>query len=159
VSVNRYQPHVLVLPEDAANGQLATGFVLDPSLQTRNIQVLPEVGGWNEVLNRFNSDHVAQMDRFQERRMILLIDFDGNTNRLDHAREAIPPHLANRVFVLGAFTNPEDLRNALGAYEEIGRDMARDCREGTNATWSHSLLQHNEAELIRLRAEVLPILF
>lgn len=45
MSVNRYQPHVLVLPEDDANRQLANGFVLDldATVLTR-IQVLEEVG-------------------------------------------------------------------------------------------------------------------
>jgi hypothetical protein len=159
VSVNKYQPHVLVLPEDGANGHLATGFVLHPSLRTRKIQILPEAGGWNEVLNRFTLDHVAQMDRFPERRMILLIDFDGNTNRLNQAMAVIPARLTNRVFVLGALTNPEDLRTALGPYENIGRDMATDCRQGSNTTWGHALLQHNQGELNRMRPDILPILF
>jgi hypothetical protein len=29
MSVNKYHPHVLVLPEDDANRQLANGFLLD----------------------------------------------------------------------------------------------------------------------------------
>ncbi len=91
--------------------------------------------------------------------MILLIDFDGNKNRLNQAKAAIPPRLANRVFVLGTLTNPEDLRSALGTYETIGRDMAKDCREGTDTTWGHALLQHNESELNRMRQDILPILF
>jgi hypothetical protein len=73
---NRYQPHVLVLPEDDANSRLANGFLLDldQSAFTR-IQVLPEVGGWRAVLDTFESDHVAGMDRYTERYMVLLIDF------------------------------------------------------------------------------------
>jgi hypothetical protein len=159
VSVNRYQPHVFVLPEDDANGQLATGFLLDHSLRTRKIQVLPEVGGWTEVLDHFNSEHVAQMDRFPGRRMILLIDFDGNTNRVNQAKAAIPPRLASRVFILGTLTEPEDLKTDLGTYETIGQDMAKDCREGTDTTWGHALLRHNESELNRMRPDILPILF
>jgi hypothetical protein len=45
MSVNRYQPHVLVLPEDDANRQMANGFLLDQYLSTRKIQVLEEVDG------------------------------------------------------------------------------------------------------------------
>ena len=55
MSVNKYQPHVLVLPEDDANRQLANGFLLDQYLSTRKIQVLEEVGGWIQVLERFLS--------------------------------------------------------------------------------------------------------
>jgi len=39
MSVNVYKPHVLVLPEDDADRQIATGFLLDPSLKPRNIQI------------------------------------------------------------------------------------------------------------------------
>jgi len=74
MSVNKYQSHVLVLPEDDANRQLANGFLLDQYLSTRKIQVLEEVGGWIQVLERFLSDYVAGMDLYQSRFMVLLID-------------------------------------------------------------------------------------
>ena len=45
MSVNRHQPHVLVLPEDDANRQLANGFRLDQYLLNWKIQVL-RGGGW-----------------------------------------------------------------------------------------------------------------
>ncbi|KAM3090094.1 hypothetical protein ACKFKG_30775 [Phormidesmis sp. 146-35] len=32
MSIDKYQPHLLVLPEDDANRQVAIGFLLDPSL-------------------------------------------------------------------------------------------------------------------------------
>ena len=53
MSVNKYMPHVLVLPEDDANRQLANGFQLDESLATRKMQILEEAGGWQEVLHCF----------------------------------------------------------------------------------------------------------
>ena len=53
MSVNRYLPHVLALPEDDANRQLANGFLLDQYVSTHKIQVLPEVGGWTQVLELF----------------------------------------------------------------------------------------------------------
>lgn len=161
MSVNKYQPHVLVLPEDDANRQLANGFLLklDPSVLTR-IQVLEEVGGWHEVLNRFESDHVREMDRYANRFMVLLIDFDADDGRLNDAKNRIPDHLAERVFVLGALSEPERLRSAgLGSYEGIGSALAQDCREDTDRTWSHDLLRHNVSELTRLRERVRPILF
>ena len=56
MSVNKFQPHVLVLPEDDANRQLANGFLLDQYVSTHKIQVLPKVGGWTQVLELFLSD-------------------------------------------------------------------------------------------------------
>lgn len=161
MSVNKYRPHVLVLPEDDANGRLANGFVLglDQSLLTR-IQVLPPVGGWREVLDHLISDQLNGMNLFADRFLVLLIDFDGDyNNRLPYAKARIPLHLADRVFILGALTEPEALKGVLGPYETIGSKMASDCREGTDATWGHNLLGHNAAELERLRHSVRPFLF
>ncbi|PYT02847.1 MAG: hypothetical protein DMF60_20125 [Acidobacteria bacterium] len=120
--------------------------------------MLEEVGGWPQVLERFNSDHVVEMDRNPHRFMVLLIDFDGHEDRLDIA--AIPDRLSERVFVLGTRTEPEDLKRAhLGSYETIGLAMAKDCREETDTIWGHNLLRHNANELDRLREHVRPILF
>jgi hypothetical protein len=68
--------------------------------------------------------------------------------------------LAERMFVLGALSRPEALRQAnLGSYEEIVRALAKDCCEGTDTIWGHELLRHNASELDRLREHVGPILF
>jgi len=160
MSVNKERPHLLVLPEDKANRQLANGFWLevDPTRQ-RQMQVHAVAGGWTEVLNLFSSVHVTEMDRCPTRFMVLLIDFDGNENRLNQAQHSIPQHLAERVFILGTLTEPEALKPHLGPYEEIGSKLAKDCREATDDTWGHVLLQHNAGELARLREHVLPILF
>jgi hypothetical protein len=160
MSVNRYRPHVLVLPEDDANRQLANGFLLHPDLPPRAIQVLEEVGGWKEVLLRFRTDHIAGMERYADRFIILLIDFDAQEGRLQYAKAGVPEQFSERVFFLGAWTEPEALKKALSrTYEEIGQDLARDCRDGNDNTWRHELLRHNAAELDRLRTSVRPILF
>jgi hypothetical protein len=84
VSANKNRPHVLVLPEDDANRQLANGFrpELDWNRQ-RQIQIDPVAGGWRAVLERFISDHIPAMGKYANRLMILLIDFDRDDNRLD----------------------------------------------------------------------------
>jgi len=158
MSVNKYLPHVYVLPEDDANRQLANGFVLNVRVQ-RQLYILEEAGGWNEVLERFCSIFAAEMDRFQERFMILLIDMDNKAERLELAKTRIPAHLRDRVFILGVLTEPEDLRHELGSFETIGLSLAKDCREETDATWSHRLLRHNAGEFERLRVQIRPILF
>ena len=67
MSVNVYKPHVLVLPEDDANREIANGFLLAPSLKLRNIQVLPCAGGWGKVLACFLDDHVSGLRKFPGR--------------------------------------------------------------------------------------------
>jgi len=159
MSVNRHLPHVLVLPEDDANRQLANGFHLELA-SPRQIQVLPVVGGWMEVLESFNSDHVSYMNKFPGRLMILSIDFDDQEDRLEKAKARIPGHLIDRVFILGVRSEPEDLKADLGSScETIGGAMARDCRERTGMTWGHPLLRHNAGEIERLHERVRPVLF
>jgi hypothetical protein len=100
------------------------------------------------------------MDRYTDRHMVLLIDFDGEEGRLNHAMERIPERSRGRVFSLGSWTEPEALKSAgLGSYEAIGGRMANACREGPDATWGPDLLRHNESEIGRLRQHVRPILF
>ncbi len=163
MSVNKYLPYVFVLPEDEANSHLATGFHLSVH-RIRQMQVLEVAGGWTEVLNLFASVHVNEMERDANRFMVLLIDFDGKPDRLNRVRDVIPHHLSERVFVLGALTNPEALRQALrptslDSYEKIGSALADDCRNETDATWRHNLLRHNAGEVDRLRAHIRPVLF
>jgi len=148
----------MVLPEDDANRQLANGFHLDITIP-RQMQVLPVAGGWPNLLNLFNSEHVTKMNLYRHRFMVLLIDFDGQSDRLYKAKAAIPDNMNERVFILGAWSEPESLRQALGVYESIGSAMAKDCREETDVTWGHNLLKHNAGELDRLLQRVRPILF
>jgi hypothetical protein len=160
MSVNKYLPHVFVLPEDDANREMANGFQLETD-NIRQLQMLEVAGGWNEVLHLFTSVHVKAMDDCPARFMVLLIDFDDDhERRLDRVKKLIPNQLTDRVFVLGARTEPEDLRRDIGtSCEQIGGSLARDCRNGTDSTWSHALLRHNAGEISRLRQHVRSILF
>ena len=161
MSVNKSLPHVLVLPEDDANRQIAVGFHLEvvPTRQ-RRMQVLEEARGWRSVLDRFISDQITGMERYPNRFIILLLDFDNDyANRFAQAKGAIPDHLAERVFILGALSEPEDLRPQFGNFETIGRALAEDCREGTESTWGCDDLSHNAREINRLRDGVRSILF
>jgi len=148
-----------VLPEDDANRQLAIGFFLHPLLIDRRIDVLEVAGGWTNVLDQFKTNHVSEMDRFPQRFMVLLIDFDERHGRMDAAKDTVPDRLAERVFILGVWSEPEALKATLGHLEEIGFAMAKDCREDTRTIWNHELLQHNADELERLREHVRPFLF
>ena len=117
------------------------------------MQVLEEAGGWIEVLDQFESDHIAGMDLYTNRFMVLLIDFDGRQDRLSIAIDRIPERLRDRVFILGAWTEPEALKR-LGSFETVGVALARDCREQTDTTWGHELLRHNAGEVGRLSEQV-----
>jgi hypothetical protein len=160
MSVNNYRPHILILPEDSANSEIANGFLLNPKLNERLIQILPFARGWMTVLDKFIDDHVSKMRLYPERMIVLLIDFDEDEDRLVYVETKIPSDLKNRVFVLGVFSEPEKLKSDIKkGFEEIGEALATDCSENTDKLWSHDLLEHNRNELERLMTHVKPFLF
>ena len=160
MSTNRYKPHLLILPEDGANAQVANGFVKEAAILYGVIQVLPEAGGWLVALQLFEEDHVSRMREYTKRFLVLAIDFDGEfATRIELVKGRIPDDLKNRVFVLGSAYDPETLKAELGSFEKIGSDLAQDCREQTHTTWQHQQLQHNGEEVARLAACVRSFLF
>ena len=80
MTANKHLAHLYVLPEDDANSRIATGFHLEVD-SIRQMDVLPVAGGWAEVVNRFKSDHVSELDRYPTRYMILMVDFDKKSDR------------------------------------------------------------------------------
>lgn len=130
MSVNRGRHHLMVLPEDDANRELANGFHLGCGA-IRQLQVLPPAGGWTKVVDSFTTVHVRELKRNPLRFLALLIDFDGDPNRRRLVTEKIPPHLTERVFLLGNFHHPERLRQSLAMpLEAIGEQAAQDCPDG-----------------------------
>ena len=159
MTANKHLAHLYVLPEDDANSRIATGFHLEVD-SIRQMDVLPVAGGWAEVVNRFKSDHVSELDRYPTRYMILMVDFDKKSDRLKKVKAAIPEHLVERVFVLGSWSEPEDLKkNKLGTLESIGQTLAKECRDKTNTLWDHALIKHNVPEVARIPDNILDVLF
>lgn len=159
MSFNHYRKHLLVLPEDKANSEIAIGFHQEIGIP-RQMFVLPSAGGWAEALTKFKSEHVRPMLQFQLRYLLLLVDFDGKPSRLNQIRAEIPPNLGDRVFVLGSRKEPEDLKAAgLGHFEAIGEELARECRQEEYLLWEHELLRHNQTERDRLNQATREILF
>jgi len=159
--INKYQAHLLVLPEGDRNRQIVNGFLMDPALQQRRVQVLPLAHGWSKVLKSFQSQHVEELRRYPLRHLVLLIDFDNSVeDRLAHFRDAFPEDVAGRVYLLGSVDEPEGLKTAVGySFERIGEELARACVRGEAGLWEHRMLRHNRPELDRLIAQVKPFLF
>ncbi len=108
MSVNRFKPHVLLIPEDDKDRQIANGFHLetDPD-KFRQMQVLNPPGGWEKVVDDFLANHVGPMKSNPNRFVILLIDFDGREDRRDLVKGRIPKEVSDRVFVFGTRNEPE----------------------------------------------------
>jgi hypothetical protein len=161
VSVNKYKPHVWVIPEDDADRQLVNGFVLQHSVDDRQIGINPPAGGWGRVLDVFEQEFVQYLRNFKAGHVLMLIDFDERgEDRRSRCEERIPDDLKSRVFLIGTSDTPEDLRQALGlSLEEIGTALADDCVRDVPGHWEHPHLAHNIPELRRMTPLVRPILF
>lgn len=161
MSVNVFKPHVLILPEDDANRQIVNGFLLDPSLNQRAIHPLPVAGGWVKVREDVSATQVAQLRKYPERHLVLLIDFDEDVVERTRAfQEVIPDDVRDRVYLLGTKDEPEPLRKACGSsLEKIGEQLANDCANKDVGLWGHAMLVHNQVEVGRLNKNVKPFLF
>jgi hypothetical protein len=160
--INKYKKHILVLPEDEANIQIANGFVLHPNLNDRAIQVMPPLRGWKKVVEAFTEEYAPEMmGKYSDRMIVLLMDFDNNyESRLSYVKDQIPEELKARVFVLGVLSEPENLSRDINKnFEKIGEALAKDCPDKTNELWEHNLLKHNKGELDRMASSVKPFLF
>lgn len=161
MSVNVYKPHVLVLPEDDANRQLVNGFLLDLAVLKQNAKLLPPAGGWSSVFDKFTKNHLPDLNRYPEIRIVLMIDFDDRVEeRQARFIDIIPQDVRHRVFLLGTRSEPERLKAAVGtSLEAIGKRLAGECARREQVLWQHELLRHNQPEIDRLMAEVRPFLF
>lgn len=161
MGVNKYKAHVWVVPEDDATRQLANGFLLHPSVDGTCIDIRQAPGGWSKVLTDFETTHIADLRKYPSRHLVLLIDFDDQVeDRTRLFRDRFPRDVASRVYVIGSRSEPEPLRKTIGQpFEKIGEALAESCAEGFPGPWAHELLKHNEAELVRLIADVKPFLF
>jgi hypothetical protein len=161
MSLNKYKKHVLILPEDDANRQIANGFIQNITLDSHVIQILPPAGGWSHVLEKFESEHIREMRNYPMRNMVLVIDFDKDVDaRTQRFKQRIPVDLSDRVFVIGTENNPESLKKILNmSLEQIGIALSQDCECNTTTTWNCDLLKNNLIELDRLYKLVRPFLF
>ncbi len=160
MSINRYQPHIIVLPEDRANEEIANGFLQAENVNQRAVQVERPAGGWGKVVDKFIEVHIPEMRQFTKSMIVLLIDFDQREDRFSYVESQIPEDLKKRVFVLGVQSNPESLRrDTKKTFEEIGEALAKDCSDNTNELWGHPLLEHNKTELDRMILSVKPFIF
>ena len=159
--MNKYLPHIYVIPEDDADRQIADGFVLHYQVKDARIQVVPTAGGWSNVLKVFHEEYVQTLLRYPLGHVVMLIDFDGHTDeRRADFQNAIPDDLRDRVFVVGPKDTPETLKRSLNiGFEKIGESLANDCDANTAEYWNHEQLQHNDAERQRMVRILKPFLF
>jgi len=93
------------------------------------------------------------------RHVIILIDFDREQARIEKVQEYIPDDLKSRVFILGVWSEPEELKaDQRLDFESIGRKLREDCPRQPGGIWEHGLLRHNSHEVERMWKTIGPVL-
>jgi hypothetical protein len=161
MTLNKYVPHVYIIPEDRADAELANGFVNHDQVIDKQIKVLPCADGWSGVLEKFETQYIRYLQDHKNGHVILLIDFDSDyDSRRQKLDIAVPQDLKDRVFVIGSKDTPEQLKQNLAkSLEQIGESLAEDCYQDTCNFWGHEQLKHNEPDRLRLMKTVRSILF
>jgi hypothetical protein len=160
--MNKYVPHVIVIPEDRADEQLANGFVDHDQVKAPRIVVARPAGGWREVIKVYKEEYIPYLRGYKCAHVVMLIDFDNDyAARRPEIELEIPADLKDRTFVVGPADEPETLKAALvnGPFEDIGGALADECYKNTNIKWSHAHLVHNNPELARLSMTVKGFVF
>jgi hypothetical protein len=141
-------------------------FLMNHTVNGRLTQPLKNAGGWKKALDTIQDPAVINgLETYSRRHYLIVIDFDTHVDeRISYYKELVdnlPKSVGDRIYLLGTFDEPKDLKEACGLkLEDIGRQLAQDCPPApTYGLWSHAHLQHNAAELERLVAQVRPFLF
>lgn len=161
MSVNKYRPHVFLIPEDDADRQVARGFLNHHAIDTRSAQIMPLADGWPHIPGMLEKEYLPKLRESKNAHVVVIVDFDDKGDgRYDRLIEVVPEEYRDRVFVIGTRKEPETARSELGkSFETIGRELANECDEDKFELWQDEHFQHNEDELKRLVETVKPILF
>ncbi len=160
MAVNKYIPHLFVIPEDDANRQMAIGFEKDDRIRARSLQIVAPAGGWSKALEKLKGEYYRVLESNPNSHVLVIIDCDQDSQRIPCALAKVPGHLQNRVFIIGTLSEPEELRKSLnGTLEMIGESVAQECYDPNQLIWKHDQLQHNSTEVIRLKSVLFPVVF
>lgn len=168
--MNKYQPHLKILCEDEINQNFAKGFILGLNLNNDQLP-LPRIetikyvtGGWTKAVNNLNEVWLDQLRQNEHLFLLILIDSDGCSNRLNEILSAIPEEFKERVFIMGCLHEPEILKQQSHSAikqmnkkekvsdEAVGKVLFQHCKDNPeNNLWYSDELKHNANEIERLK--------
>jgi hypothetical protein len=113
MGLNKEKPHLIIIPEDDKDRQLAVGFEFEVK-NTKQIYIERNAGGWVRACEFFSQEYLSSMNRYPGRYVVLLIDFDErDSNRLADVQKMLPSGFEDRVFVIGSRKDPEQLKKKI----------------------------------------------
>lgn len=160
MAVNKYRGHIYIIPEDDANRQIAVGFEKDFRIKTRTIQTLPVAGGWTLAVEKLLTEYVSILRSNSKSHVVVLIDSDNQPDRINKSLADVPDDVRDRVFILGAFREPESLKAAANLhFEQIGERLAEECYVGDTNLWGHDEFSHISNEVSRAKDSLRSLIF
>lgn len=161
MGVDKYRPHVLVLPEDSNFADIANGFKSRLG-HPRQFRVEGFGGGKDGLLERVRN-LLPSLAEYNDRYLVLL--FDGDAQGMFASSYSEFPE--NRVFCFCTRKESEDLRTEFrtknwldpNRREEIGRLLADDCLSNSWVHWSCDQLAHCVDVRTTARQQLESILF
>lgn len=160
--MNKYKDHLIIVAEDEALHAVVNGFLLNNSINTNTCKLMPYSRGWTKVEDQ-TSGYSRDLEKTPCRRVLFVIDFDKNGKRLNRFKCKFPQELHDRMFVIGPWSNVENLKTCLGSQscENVGRTLSEACPINSKKTgaWSCKELSHITSEAQRLCENVKNFLF
>lgn len=169
--MNSHLPHLVIIMEDKPYRGFVNGFLLHSGICPDQIFAESAGKGWKNTLEIFKRSHAAKMNKFPDRNILFLIDFDGKgESRRTEFKSGLPDDIRDRVFLIGCADDSEALKRELGGglCEDIGLRLAENCLNGKDACrsgssaanpWLGPQLAHNAAEIERLKDRVSQFIF
>jgi hypothetical protein len=161
MAVNRYKPHVFLLPEDKQEEDIINGFFTVGHLPYRkDYQVLPLAGGWPKIRLQLSDTLHTELRRYPNMHLIIAADFDKRENRYEDILAGTPADLRERVMLIAPRDEPKDLVAAIGkSRETIGRELAQACFDRNDGLWASEHLVHNTDERQRVGETMRNLIF
>lgn len=157
--MNKFKPHLFIVPEDDADRQIAVGFQMHLEAKGE-MQIVDVARGWLKVVGVIKDEYVPLLKNNLNSHVLGIIDCDKDADRIAGQLENFPEDIRNRIFLLGVNENPQEFkRSAKMHFAEIGEKLADECYKDELDLWNHEMLSYSSSEALRAKDVLRELVF
>lgn len=157
--VNKFKPHLFIVPEDDADRQIAVGFQMHLEANGR-MQIVDVAGGWLKVVNVIKDEYVPLLNNNPNTHVLGIIDCDKDADRIAEQLKTFPAGIRNRIFLLGVNENPQEFKRSTKMhFAQIGEKLADECYKDELDLWNHEMLSYSSIEALRAKNALRELVF
>jgi len=149
--VDKFKPHLFIVPEDDADRQIAVGFQMHLEAKGE-MQIVDVARGWLKVVGVIKDEYVPLLKNNLNSHVLGIIDCDKDADRIAEQLENFPEDIRNRIFLLG-------VRSAKMHFAEIGEKLADECYKDELDLWNHEMLSYSSSEALRAKDVLRELVF